>query len=74
MFRNGDYARTNIESRPSEFVGSVMGSVASTRSKMNPTKTNADMEFFKLLVLSFKMNNLAVFPEVMKVSSNNSSY
>jgi hypothetical protein len=70
MFRNGDYARTDMDSRPSEFVGSVMGSIAgSNRSKINPTKANADMEFFKLLVLSFKMNNLAVFPDVMKVSS-----
>lgn len=47
MFRNGDYARTDMDSRPSEFVGSVMGSVAgSNRSKINPTKVNADMEFF----------------------------
>ncbi|MFM7858426.1 MAG: hypothetical protein ACKO96_42530, partial [Flammeovirgaceae bacterium] len=49
--------------------GSILGgSSRSTFSgRFNTPRKEADEEFFKLLVLSYKMNNLKVFPKVMEV-------
>ena len=68
IFRAGGYNKSNL-GRASEMLTASVIDTNRANGKFNTQRKDAHEEFFKMLVLSFKMNNVQIFPKIMEVST-----